>query len=51
VPRRCGRRLSASGKRALEVRFATWLGMMIGAAVKLALVFVMIGVFVAALWF
>jgi hypothetical protein len=40
---------AANGKRALEVGFATWLGMMIGTAVKLALVFVMVGVFVGAL--
>jgi uncharacterized protein len=42
---------AATGKRALEVGFATWLGMMIGTAVKLALVFVMVGVFVLALLF
>jgi uncharacterized protein YqgC (DUF456 family) len=40
---------AANGKRALEVGFATWLGMMIGTAVKLSLVFVMVGVFVGAL--
>lgn len=38
-------------KRALEVGFATWLGLMIGTAVKLALVFLMIGVFAAAYFF
>ena len=42
---------AADGKRALEVGFATWLGMMIGTAVKLALVFVMVGVFAAAYFF
>jgi uncharacterized protein len=42
---------AADGKRALEVGFATWLGMMIGTAVKLALVFLMVGVFVAAYFF
>jgi uncharacterized protein YqgC (DUF456 family) len=42
---------AADGKRALEVGFATWLGMMIGTAVKLALVFVMVGAFVAAYFF
>jgi uncharacterized protein YqgC (DUF456 family) len=42
---------AANGKRAWEVGFATWLGMMIGTAVKLALVFVMVGVFVGALYF
>jgi uncharacterized protein YqgC (DUF456 family) len=42
---------AAVGKRALEVGFATWLGMMIGTAVKLALVFVMVGAFAAAYFF
>jgi uncharacterized protein YqgC (DUF456 family) len=42
---------AADGKRALEVGFATWLGMMIGTAVKLAMVFVMVGAFVAAYFF
>jgi uncharacterized protein len=42
---------AADGKRALEVGLATWLGMMIGTAVKLSLVFVMVGVFVLAYWF
>ncbi len=38
-------------QRALEVGLATWLGLLVGTAVKLALVFVMIGVFaVALLW-
>lgn len=41
----------AQGQRAMEVGFATWLGMMIGTAVKLALVFLIIGIFVAALLF
>jgi uncharacterized protein len=36
---------AADGKRALEVGFATWLGIMIGTAVKLALTFVMVGLF------
>jgi uncharacterized protein YqgC (DUF456 family) len=39
---------AANGLRAFEVGFATWLGMMIGTAVKLALVFVMIGAFALA---
>ena len=43
--------LAANGKRAFEVGFATWLGMMIGTAVKLALVFVMVGAFAAAYFF
>lgn len=41
----------AQGQRAMEVGLATWLGMMIGTAVKLALVFLIIGLFVAALLF
>ena len=41
---------SANGQRALKVGVATWLGMMIGTAVKLALVFVMVGAFGAAYW-
>lgn len=40
--------LTADGQRALTVGLATWLGMMIGTAVKLALTFVMVGAFVAA---
>jgi uncharacterized protein len=44
-----GGNVQAQGQRALEVGFATWLGMMIGTAVKLALVFLIIGVFVLAL--
>jgi len=42
---------AAQGRRAVEVGFATWLGMMIGTAVKLALVFVMVGAFAAAYFF
>jgi uncharacterized protein YqgC (DUF456 family) len=42
---------AADGKRALEVGFATWLGMMIGTAVKLALTFVMVGAFAFAYFF
>jgi uncharacterized protein YqgC (DUF456 family) len=41
----------ANGRRAFEVGFATWLGMMIGTAVKLALVFVMVGAFAVACFF
>lgn len=44
-----GAGLAADGQRALTVGLATWLGMMIGTAVKLALTFLMIGLFVAAL--
>jgi len=43
--------VTANGQRALTVGVATWLGMMIGTAVKLALVFVMVGAFVAAYLF
>jgi uncharacterized protein len=42
---------AADGKRAFEVGFATWLGMMIGTAVKLALVFVMVGLFAFTYFF
>jgi hypothetical protein len=40
---------AAATGRALKVGTATWVGMMIGTAVKIALAFVMIGVFIAAL--
>lgn len=43
--------VAANGQRALTVGMATWLGMMIGTAVKLALVFVMVGAFAAAYFF
>lgn len=46
-----GATVAANGQRALTVGVATWLGMMIGTAVKLALVFVMVGAFVAAYLF
>lgn len=40
-----------SARRALDVGMATWIGLLVGTAVKLALVFVMVGVFaVALLW-
>lgn len=48
---RAGASVTANGQRALKVGLATWLGMMIGTAVKLALVFVMVGAFAAAYWF
>jgi uncharacterized protein YqgC (DUF456 family) len=38
----------AAGRRALEVGLATWIGLMVGAAVKLALVFAMVGTFIVA---
>ena len=37
-------------RRAGKVGIATWLGLLIGTAVKVAIVFAMIGVFVIALW-
>ena len=36
-------------RRAGTVGFATWLGMLLGTAIKIAIVFTMIGVFVVAL--
>jgi uncharacterized protein YqgC (DUF456 family) len=36
-------------RRALRVGTATWIGLLVGTAVKLALVFMMVGVFVVAL--
>jgi uncharacterized protein YqgC (DUF456 family) len=40
-----------NAKRALEVGVATWLGLMIGTAVKLALTLAMVGVFALAYFF
>ena len=37
-------------ERAVRVGFATWLGIMAGLAAKVVIAFMMIGVFVAALW-
>ena len=42
---------SDDAKRALEVGVATWLGLMIGTAVKLALVLMMVGAFALAYFF
>ena len=42
---------SDDAKRALEVGVATWLGLMIGTAVKLALVLMMVGTFALAYLF
>ncbi len=39
----------ATAEQALKVGTATWLGMLVGAAAKIALSFVMIGIFIAAL--
>lgn len=39
----------AAGRQAMRVGLATWVGLLVGTAVKLALVFMMIGVFLAAL--
>lgn len=41
----------ATTQQALKVGTATWVGMIVGTAVKIALVFVMIGVFLVALLF
>jgi len=38
-----------TARRALDVGVATWIGLLVGTAVKLALAFVMVGVFVIAL--
>jgi len=38
-----------TARRALDVGVATWIGLLLGTAVKLALAFVMVGVFVIAL--
>lgn len=37
-------------RRAGKVGIATWLGLLIGTAVKVAIVFTMVGIFVIALW-
>ncbi len=37
-------------QRAVKVAFATWLGLMLGMAAKVLLSFVMVGVFLIALW-
>jgi uncharacterized protein len=37
--------------RAMKVGAATWVGMLVGTAVKLALTFMMVGAFLAAYWF
>jgi uncharacterized protein len=37
-------------KRAAKVGFATWLGLLVGTIVKLVLVFMMVGIFLVALW-
>jgi len=42
---------SDDAKRAVEVGVATWLGLMIGTAVKLALVLMMVGTFALAYFF
>lgn len=38
-------------QRALRVGLATWIGLLVGTAVKLALSFAMVGVFAVAYWF
>ncbi len=37
-------------QRAAKVAFATWLGLMLGMVAKVALSFVMVGIFLVALW-
>lgn len=37
-------------RRAAQVGLATWLGMLIGTAVKISMAFLMLGLFAAALW-
>jgi uncharacterized protein YqgC (DUF456 family) len=46
--RRGGGDVAAPGRRVLEVGLATWLGLMIGTAVKLALAGAMVGTFAVA---
>lgn len=41
---------AGSARRALDVGVATWIGLLVGTAVKLALGFVMVGVFAVALF-
>jgi uncharacterized protein YqgC (DUF456 family) len=40
---------AGTARRALDVGVATWIGLLVGTAVKLALAFVMVGIFVIAL--
>ncbi len=37
-------------QRAAKVAFATWLGLMVGMVAKVVLSFVMVGIFLVALW-
>ena len=37
-------------QRATKVAFATWLGLMVGMVAKVVLAFVMVGIFLVALW-
>ena len=41
----------AVGGQVTRVGIATWIGLLVGTAVKLALVFMMVGIFIAALLF
>lgn len=41
---------AAAGQQAARVGVATWIGLLLGTVIKLVLVFLMIGVFVVALW-
>ena len=42
--------LNAAGRQAAKVGLATWVGLLLGTVIKIVLVFLMIGVFVVALW-
>lgn len=41
---------SAAGQQAATVGVATWMGLLLGTVIKVVLTFLMIGVFVVALW-
>jgi uncharacterized protein len=40
----------AAGQRAAQVGIATWIGLLVGTVAKVVLVFIMVGVFAAAVW-
>lgn len=42
--------LAAAGQQAARVGVATWIGLLLGTVIKLVLTFLMIGIFVIALW-
>jgi uncharacterized protein YqgC (DUF456 family) len=43
--------LSAASQQAARVGVATWIGLLLGTVIKLVLTFLMIAIFVVALWF